>query len=66
MTDSGYSKDSEGFWTKDGSRVEITLEIPSWMRPQGPFLEKQLQAGGFDAIFKQGEPAHNRRPLKDG
>ena len=27
------------------------------MRPQGPFLEKQLQAGGFDAIFKQGEPA---------
>lgn len=57
MTESGYSKDSEGFWAKDGSRVEITLEIPSWMRPQGPFLEKQLQAGGFDAIFKQGEPA---------
>ena len=57
MTDSGYSKDSEGFWTKDGERVEITLEIPSWMRPQGPFLEKQLQAGGFDAVFKQGEPA---------
>ncbi len=57
MTTAGYSKDSEGFWTKDGDRVEITLEIPSWMRPQGPFLEKQLQAGGFDAIFKQGEPA---------
>lgn len=57
MTDSGYSKDSEGFWTKDGERVEITLEIPSWMRPQGPFLESQLQEGGFDAVFKQGEPA---------
>ena len=57
MTTAGYSKDSEGFWTKDGDRVEITLEIPSWMRPQGPFLEKQLQAGGFDAVFKQGEPA---------
>ena len=57
MTDSGYSKDAEGFWNKDGSRVEITLEIPSWMRPQGPFLEKQLQDGGFDAVFKQGEPA---------
>jgi peptide/nickel transport system substrate-binding protein len=57
MGTAGYSKDSEGFWTKDGERVEITLEIPSWMRPQGPFLEKQLQAGGFDAIFKQGEPA---------
>ena len=57
MGTAGYSKDSEGFWTKDGGRVEITLEIPSWMRPQGPFLEKQLQAGGFDAIFKQGEPA---------
>ena len=57
MGTAGYSKDSEGFWSKDGGRVEITLEIPSWMRPQGPFLEKQLQAGGFDAIFKQGEPA---------
>ena len=57
MTTAGYSKDSGGFWTKDGERVEITLEIPSWMRPQGPFLEKQLQAGGFDAVFKQGEPA---------
>ena len=57
MTTAGYSKDSEGFWSNDGGRVEITLEIPSWMRPQGPFLEKQLQAGGFDAVFKQGEPA---------
>ena len=57
MTSSGYSKDSEGFWTKDGERVEITLEIPSWLRPQGPFLERQLQQGGFDAVFKQGEPA---------
>ena len=57
MTTAGYSKDSEGFWTNGSGRVEITLEIPSWMRPQGPFLEKQLQAGGFDAIFKQGEPA---------
>ena len=57
MTTAGYSKDSDGFWTKDGERVEITLEIPSWMRPQGPFLEKQLKAGGFNALFKQGEPA---------
>ncbi len=57
MTSAGYSKDSEGYWNKDGERVEITLEIPSWMRPQGPFLEKQLQDGGFDAVFKQGEPA---------
>ena len=31
MTAAGYSKDSEGFWNKDGERVEITLEIPSWM-----------------------------------
>lgn len=57
MEKAGYGKDSKGFWAKDGERVVITLEIPSWMRPQGPVLEKQLQAGGFDAIFKQGEPA---------
>ena len=57
MTESGYTKDSENFWTKDGERVNITLEIPSWIRPQGPFLEKQLKEAGFDAVFKQGEPA---------
>ena len=57
MMASGYSKDSDNFWTKDGERVSITLEIPSWIRPQGPFLEQQLQDAGFDAIFKQGEPA---------
>ena len=57
MTTAGYSKDSEGFWTKDGERVDITLEIPSWIRPQGPVLERQLEQAGFDAVFKQGEPA---------
>ena len=57
MTAAGYSRDSDDFWTKDGERVDITLEIPSWIRPQGPFLEKQLKAAGFDAVFKQGEPA---------
>ena len=57
MTSAGYAKDSQGYWSKEGERVEITLEIPSWIRPQGPFLEKQLQEAGFDAVFKQGEPA---------
>ena len=57
MEKAGYSKDSAGYWTKDGEKVEITLEIPSWMRPQGPILEKQLQTAGFDIVFKQGEPA---------
>lgn len=57
MTSAGYSRDSQDFWTKDGERVNITLEIPSWIRPQGPFLEKQLKDAGFDAVFKQGEPA---------
>ena len=60
MTSAGYAKDSQGYWSKEGERVEITLEIPSWIRPQGPFLEKQLQEAGFDAVFKQGEPADDR------
>jgi len=57
MEKAGYSKDSGEYWTKDGEKVEITLEIPSWMRPMGPVLEKQLQTAGFDIVFKQGEPA---------
>jgi peptide/nickel transport system substrate-binding protein len=57
MEKAGYSMDSGEYWTKDGEKVEITLEIPSWMRPMGPVLEKQLQTAGFDIVFKQGEPA---------
>ena len=57
MEKAGYSMDSGEYWTKDGEKIEITLEIPSWMRPMGPVLEKQLQTAGFDIVFKQGEPA---------
>lgn len=66
MEKAGYSKDSSDYWTKDGERVEITLEIPSWMRPQGPILEKQLQTAGFDIVFKQGEPATIGDRLQSG
>ncbi len=52
MTQAGYSRDSGGFWTKDGERVEITLEAPSWIRPELPVLEKQLREGGFDAVAR--------------
>ena len=66
MESAGYSKDSGNYWTKDGERVEITLEIPSWMRPMGPVLEKQLTAAGFDIVFKQGEPATIGDRLRSG
>ena len=66
MESAGYSKDSGEYWTKDGERVEITLEIPSWMRPMGPVLEKQLQDAGFDIVFKQGEPATIGDRLRSG
>ena len=57
MLQAGYSKDSEDFWIKDGERVEITLEAPSWIRPQLPVLEKQLRNGGFDAVVKTDDGA---------
>lgn len=54
MTRKGYTKDSEGFWVKDGQR--ITFEIITFPQhpsttPQAPVVTEQLRKAGFDASF---------------
>jgi peptide/nickel transport system substrate-binding protein len=65
MTAAGYSTDSEGYWTKDGERVEITLEIPSWIRPQGPFLEA-TSGSRIRCSVQAGRTCHYRRQIEIG
>lgn len=53
MQKAGYTKDAQGFWTKGGKRITEKLHVPSWLRPMGPVLAKQMKDGGFDIEFQQ-------------
>jgi len=56
MQEAGYTKDSAGFWAKDGARWSFDIPTPGWLKPMGPVLEKQLRDSGFDATFKLFDP----------
>jgi len=52
MAEAGYEKDSEGFWAKDGERLQPEFHCACWLGPMGPVLEKQLRDAGFDVTVK--------------
>ena len=52
MAEAGYEKDSEGFWAKDGTRLQPEFHCACWLGPMGPVLEKQLRDAGFDVTVK--------------
>ncbi len=59
MQEAGYTKDSAGFWSKNGTRLTTDLLTPGWLKPIGPVLEKQLRDNGFDVTFKLFDPDTN-------
>lgn len=52
MAEAGYEKDSEGFWSKDGTRLQPEFHCACWLGPMGPVIEKQLRDAGFDVTVK--------------
>ena len=52
MEAAGYQKDSEGFWAKDGTRLQPEFHCACWLGPMGPVIEKQLRDAGFDVTVK--------------
>ena len=52
MAEAGYEKDSEGFWAKDGARLQPEFHCACWLGPMGPVVEKQLRDAGFDVTLK--------------
>jgi peptide/nickel transport system substrate-binding protein len=52
MAEAGYEKDSEGFWSKDGTRLQPEFHCACWLGPMGPVVEKQLRDAGFDVTVK--------------
>lgn len=53
MQSKGYTKDGEGFWTKDGKRFSmVILTSPGFFTNFAPVIVAQLRQAGFDASFK--------------
>jgi hypothetical protein len=53
MEGEGFTKDSDGFWVKDGEKITMNIGFPSWLARYGVHLVRQLQDGGFDAAMDQ-------------
>jgi peptide/nickel transport system substrate-binding protein len=66
MSGAGYSKDSEGFWAKDGTRLEVTVSSVGGLRPLGPPLAQQLRDAGFDALVKHDDTGQITANVRDG
>jgi peptide/nickel transport system substrate-binding protein len=66
MTEAGYSKDAEGFWAKDGTRLEVTVSSVGGLRPLGPPLAQQLRDAGFDALVKHDDTGQITNNVRDG
>lgn len=52
MQSKGYTKDSGGFWSKDGNRLSIVVITFAVEQDVTPVVVQQLRKGGFDASFK--------------
>ncbi len=60
----GYSKDSEGFWVKDGERIPAVISGWQVFTDIGPIIAEQLRRAGFEAEWTT--PADNSTRISDG
>lgn len=64
MAAAGYEKDGDGFWVKDGQRVEAIIHGFNIFNDIGPILAEQLRRGGFEADYVT--PADSFTKMSDG
>ena len=57
MTNAGFTKDSDGFWSKDGERLTFEIEGGDLGKSQ-PLVTKNLRDAGFDTKFLSGDAAY--------
>jgi peptide/nickel transport system substrate-binding protein len=60
MTRKGWTRDSGGYWTRDGQRLKVPIDLFSVFQDIGPVLVAQLQKGGFDASFRMTSDSYSR------
>jgi peptide/nickel transport system substrate-binding protein len=49
MAAGGYERDAEGFWAKDGERIDFLVRTPAFIQPLLAPITQQLIDAGFDA-----------------
>ncbi len=64
MAAAGYAKDGEGYWAKDGQRLETFIGGWSVFADIGPVVAEQLRQGGFAVDFQM--PADHGTQLSEG
>jgi peptide/nickel transport system substrate-binding protein len=64
MVAAGYEKDGEGFWARDGQRIEDFIGGWSIFSDIGPVLAEQLRQGGFALDFQM--PADHGTQISEG
>ena len=60
MQRKGWKKDSEGFWSKDGERLTVVIDIFGIFNDLAPVLVAQLEKAGIDADFRMTPDAFTR------
>lgn len=55
MQGKGYTKNSAGFWSKEGKTFSIVVQTLILFQDITPVLVEQLRKGGFDASFQLNE-----------
>ena len=53
MRGKGWSRETGGYWQKDGATFSITIDILAHFQDLTPILVAQLEKAGFDASFRR-------------
>ena len=60
MRQSGWVRDSEGVWTRDGARARVLLDISQTFQDIAPVLAEQLKRAGFEANMRMTSDNYTR------
>ena len=61
MERKGWSKNEEGFWSKDGKSLKFVIDVfPNLFQDFTPVLVEQLRQAGFEASFRATNDAYTR------
>jgi len=61
MQRKGWQKDEGGFWSKDGARFKMVIDVfPNLFQDFTPILVEQLRQAGFDASFRATNDVYTR------
>lgn len=60
MQESGWQRDAEGIWMRDGTQAKVLLDISQTFQDIAPILVEQLQRAGFAANMRMTSDNYTR------